>query len=177
MIRPILPLAAMLVLSCGPQPAANEPAPAAGVQSSGKLAVPVGRVPPEVVAVALERVPDLSLASAEAETREGRRYYDLGGTRADGSEIELDIMEEGRRWRVVETQRDIRFEAAPRAVRDAARAHDVSLEPTRVIESRQEDGLVIYELYAPAGGDPQGRKLEIKWDGRQASVLAREWAH
>ena len=86
-------------------------------------------------------------------------------------------MEQDGRWRVVETQRDIDFASAPQAVRDAARAHDAALEPTRVIESRQEDGLVIYELFAPAGGDPRGRKVEIKWDGRQASVLAREWAH
>ena len=86
-------------------------------------------------------------------------------------------MEKGGRWRVVETQRDISFGGAPQAVRNAARAHDASLEPTRVIESRQEDGPLIYELYAPAGGDPRGRKVEIKWDGRQASVLTGEWVH
>jgi hypothetical protein len=45
------------------------------------------------------------------------------------------------------------------------------LAPTRVIESVQADGLVIFELH-------QGeRKIEVKWDGRRAEVLAREWAH
>ena len=46
-----------------------------------------------------------------------------------------------------------------------------------MIESVQQDGLVIYELFGPQGGDPQGRKVEIKWDGSRAEVLAREWAH
>ena len=86
-------------------------------------------------------------------------------------------MEEGGQWRVVETQRDIALSAAPEQVRETARKADVSFEPTRVIESRQQDGLIIYELYGPAGGDPQGRKVEIKWDGRTASVLTSEWAH
>jgi hypothetical protein len=173
----MLPWTFLLVAACGSQPAENQPTPTAEVESSGKQAVPVANVPPEVVRVAIQRVPDLKIASAESETRERRRYFDIGGTRADGSEIELDIMGEEGRWRVVETQLDIAFGAAPQAVRDAARAHDPSLEPTRVIESEQEDGVVIYELFAPAGGDPRGRKVEVKWDGRRASVLAREWAH
>jgi hypothetical protein len=46
-----------------------------------------------------------------------------------------------------------------------------------VIESVQADGLTIYELYAQAGGDPQGRKVEVRWDGRQAVVLEEEWEH
>jgi len=163
--------------SCGPQSATNDATTAEPVQSSGKQEVPVADVPRAVVAVALERVPDLRIASAESEARDGRRYFDIGGTRANGAEIELDIMEEGGRWRVVETQRDIALADAPEAVRNLARAHDSSLTPTRVIESRQEDGLVVYELFAPIGSDPQGRKVEIKWDGRQASVLSTEWAH
>jgi hypothetical protein len=42
----------------------------------------------------------------------------------------------------------------------------------RVIESRQSDDLVIYELY-----DAKQRKLEIKWDGKKAEALSKEWAH
>ena len=62
-------------------------------------------------------------------------------------------------------------------MRQAAAARDAGFAPTRVIESVQQDGLVIYELYGPQGGDPQGRKVEIKWDGNRAEVLTREWAH
>lgn len=177
MVR-VIPLCfAMLTAACGSQPAANDVTSAETVQTSIKLEVPVAKVPPEVMAVALDRVPDLKLASAESETRGGRHYFDIGGTTADGAEIELDIMEEGGLWRVVETQRDIAFNEAPRPVREAARGQAPSFAPTRIIESRQEDGLVIYELYGPAGSNLQGRKVEVKWDGREASVLTEEWPH
>lgn len=36
---------------------------------------------------------------------------------------------------------------------------DLSIHPSRLIESRQEDEVVIYEIYSLQGGDPHGRKL------------------
>jgi hypothetical protein len=138
------------------------------IATSGKTEVPLGELPAEVLAAAKAAQPGFTAAEAEAETRDGRRYFDVGGTLADGSEVEFDIMEDGGRWRVVETQRDIRLEAAPKAVRDMA----AKFPAERVIESRQADGLVIYELY-----DAQQRKLEIKWDGKTAEALTQEWAH
>ena len=150
-----------IVLSAGGQ----------AVQTTGKADVPLSEVPAEVLAAARAARPGFIPAEAEAETREGRRYFDVEGSLADGAEIEFDIMEENGVWRVVETQRDIAFAAAPAAVQSAARGHDLAIMPTRVIESVQADGLVIYEIY-------QGeRKIEVKWDGRSAEVLAREWAH
>ena len=147
------------------------------VAASGKEDVPLAQVPAEVIAAAQGARAGFTPAEAERETREGRLYYDVGGTLADGTEVEFDIMEENGSWRVVETQRDVAFANVPAAVREAAAAHDATLAPTRVIESVQADGLVIYELYAAQGGDPQGRKIELRWDGSRAEVLAREWAH
>ncbi|QAY76061.1 hypothetical protein [Sphingosinicella sp. BN140058] len=147
------------------------------VASSGKAEVALRDVPPAVLAAARAARPSFTPVEAEAETREGRRYFDVEGTLADGSEIEFDIMEEGGRWRVVETQRDIGFDVAPVAVRRAAAAHDAAFTPNRVIESSQADGLVIYELFGAESGDPRGRKIEIKWDGKTAEVLKQEWAH
>lgn len=146
-------------------------------ETSGKQEVPVAEVPAEVLAAAAAARPGFTPKEAESETREGRRYFDVGGTLADGGEVEFDIMEEGGSWRVVETQRDIAFDAAPAGVRDAVKAADAAFAPGRIIESTQADGLVIYELYGPAGGDPQGRKVEVKWDGRKAEILTKEWAH
>jgi hypothetical protein len=151
--------------------------PAGKVATSGKSEVALGDVPAEVLAAARAARPGFTPAEAEAETRDGRRYFDVEGALPDGSEIEFDIMEEGGRWRVVEIQRDIAFAIAPEAVRAAAAGHDASFVPTRVIESTQTDGLVVYELFGPAGGDPQGRKVEITWDGKRAEVLKQEWAH
>ena len=147
------------------------------VQSSGKVGTALGDVPPEVIAAAMASQPDLRLESAEAETRDGRRYFDLAGTKPDGSEVELDIVQEDGRWRVVEIQRDVKFTTVPEPVQKAAHQADPSISPSRVIESKQEDGVIIYEIYSPQGGDAQGRKLEVRWDGSQASVLTQEWAH
>jgi hypothetical protein len=170
--------------SCG-QPAANGNGPAGNAQpeaaasapvsnrvaASGKVDVPLAEVPAEVLAAARAARPGFVPAEAQSETRDGRLYYDIEGRLPDGAGIEFDIMQEGGRWRVVETQRDLAFAAVPAPVRAAALAHDATLAPTRVIESVQADGLVIFEIY-------QGqRKVEVRWDGRQASVLAREWAH
>lgn len=141
------------------------------VQTSGKTPVPLDQVPEPVLAAARAARPGFVPAEAEAETREGRRYFDVEGRLPDGSGIEFDIMEENGAWRVVETQRDIAFAAAPAPVQAAARAHDPALAPTRVIESIQADGLIIFEVY-------QGeRKVEVRWDGRDARVLDREWQH
>jgi hypothetical protein len=153
--------------------AGNESAPTASnrVQTSGKTPVPLDQVPAPVLAAARAARPGFVPAEAEAETREGRRYFDIEGRLPDGSEIEFDIMEANGAWGVVETQRDIPFAAAPAPVQAAARAHDPALAPTRVIESTQADGLIIFEVY-------QGeRKIELRWDGREVRVLDREWAH
>jgi len=155
----------------------NQQAPANQVATTGKEDVPLAQVPAEVLAAAQAARPGFTPAEAERETRDGRHYFDIGGTLPDGSEVEFDIMEEGGRWRVVETQRDIALASAPAPVRQAAATRDASFAPTRIIESVQQDGLVIYEFFGPQGADPQGRKLEIKWDGTRAEVLTREWAH
>ncbi|HYI38747.1 MAG TPA: hypothetical protein VE053_00340 [Allosphingosinicella sp.] len=138
------------------------------VATSGKTEVPIAEVPKAVLAAASAAQPGFTPVEAESETRDGRAYFNIGGKLADGSEVEFDIMADGASWRVVETQRDIRLAAAPEAVREAAGGFQAG----RVIESRQADGLVIYELY-----DSGQRKLEIKWDGKKAEALTKEWAH
>ncbi|HYW17515.1 MAG TPA: hypothetical protein VE891_15360 [Allosphingosinicella sp.] len=169
-MKKILWLPALLALAACDRAGAPEPGESGGnkVATSGKSEVPLARVPPGVLAAAAAAQPGFTPAEAEAETRDGRYYFDVGGKLADGSEVEFDIMEDGGSWRVVETQRDIRLASAPEAVRKSAG----NFPAERVIESRQADGLVIYELY-----DARQRKLEIKWDGKGAEVLTREWAH
>lgn len=175
-------LTVLALAACAPEvPEATNAATAQAsgnrVATSGKSDVPLAEVPPEVMAAARAARPGFTPAEAESETRDGRRYFDVEGALPDGSEIEFDIMEEGGNWRVVETQRDIAFAAAPDPVREAALAHDPALAPVRVIESVQADGLVIYELYAAVAGDAPERKVEVRWDGREANVLEEEWAH
>lgn len=182
MNKPLLLAIALAASACSPTDTAEpeqgadavRPAAAGSVASSGKTDVPVAEVPEPVLAAARAAREGVTITEAEAETRDGRRYFDIGGTLPDGTEIEFDVMEDGGTWRVVETQRDMAFAAVPEPVRAA---HTAGFTPGRVIESTQADGIVIYELFGEQGGNPEGRKVEIKWDGRRAEVLEEEWAH
>ena len=174
----LVPLLCAALSACAEQAQQPSGEPAAGkVATSGKTDVLLAQVPPQVLAAAKAARPGFVPAEAEAETRDGRRYFDVAGRLADGSEVEFDIMEQDGSWKVVETQRDIQFAAAPPSVRKAATEQDAKLAPTRVIESTQSDGVVIYELYAPKNGNRQGRKVEVKLAGGKAEVLSQEWAH
>src|SRR5687767_7401671 len=121
-MRKILWIPALYGLAaCGQTPPQSEADSGSNtVATSGKSEVPLAQVPPAVMAAAKAAHPGFTPAEAEAETRDGRRYFDVGGKLADGSEVEFDIMEEGGSWRVVETQRDIELASAPAAVRDMA---------------------------------------------------------
>jgi hypothetical protein len=85
-------------------------------------------------------------------------------------------MRDGDVWRVVEIQRDISMDQAPEPVRAALLAAAPGVEPARIIESDQGDGVIIYEFYTrDAAGEEQ--KYEVKFDGATAEFLAEEWAH
>ena len=87
---------------------------------------------------------------------------------ADGSEVELDLIEEAGTYRVVEMQRDIAWADAPAPVRAAAGAAADVFTPARVIESTQEDGTVVYELFAP--GKPDEPAAEVNWKDGKATL-------
>ena len=129
------------------------------------------------MAAAVDAQPGFRPATAQSEVRDGRNYYDLEGNLPDGSEVEFDLLQQPQGWTVVETQRDIDFAAAPEPVRTTSLEADASFKPVRVIESRQNDGVVIYELFGPAPEGQEGRKVEIKYDGKSAELLTEEWAH
>lgn len=122
-------------------------------------------------------VPGMTIAEAERKEREGRIYYDVEGSRADGSEIEIDVLQgaDGK-LSAVEVQRDIDWATAPAEVRAAAAAKKDAFTPERVIESRQvEGGALIYELFAPGRKDEPA--MEVRWQGGKAEVLGERWAH
>ncbi|WP_374470271.1 hypothetical protein [Phenylobacterium sp.] len=128
-------------------------------------------VPPDVAAAVKAAMPQMTITEAELKERDGRRYYDVEGKLPDGAEIELDMLQTSRGWEVVEIQRDIAWSAAPAPVRAAA----PTARPVRVIESRQTDGAVVYELFAE--GQPKDPALEVMWKDGQATVLENRWPH
>ena len=130
-----------------------------------------GPAPADVAAAVRKAMPQMTISEAELKERDGRRYYDVEGRLPDGSEIELDMLQTPAGWEVVEIQRDIVWSTAPAPVRAAAgRA-----EPVRVIESKQTDGTVIYELFAQ--GQPKDPALEVKWKDGKAELLTSRWPH
>lgn len=126
----------------------------------------------KVAAVVETAAPGIAISGAEFKARDGRRYYDVEGRPPDGSEIELDLLETPAGWQVVEIQRDIDWAEAPPAVRAATPG---AASPVRVIESRQTDGAVVYELFA--AGQPREPAIEVMWKDGQARVLTERWPH
>jgi hypothetical protein len=153
------------------------PAGLAAAYETKVTPVAVADLPPAVVAVVTAAAPGLKITEAELKEREDRRYYDVEGVLPDGGEIEFDLLQTGATWKIVETQRDIAWAATPQPVRDAAVKAVPKIAPVRVIESTQDDGQVIYELFAE--GQPKEPALEVNWKkgGPPAKVLAETWPH
>lgn len=134
-------------------------------------------LPAGLAALVEATVPGMTIAEAERKEREGRIYYDVEGTRPDGSEVEIDVLQgaDGK-LTAVEVQRDIDWATAPAQVRAAAAAKKDAFAPERVIESRQVDsGATIYELFAPGRKDEPA--MEVRWQNGKAEVLGERWAH
>jgi hypothetical protein len=174
-LRPTIYAVALVVMGCGsreqPAPIAETPVAA----SSAANEVASADLPAEVTSVVLAAVPEMRITGAERKEREGRVYYDVEGERADGSEVELDLLEENGAYKVVEIQRDIPWAEAPENVKAAAAGSSRPFEPARVIESMQTDGSVIYELFAPDA--PAKPALEVRVAAGNAEVLKQEWPH
>lgn len=132
-------------------------------------------LPAAVVAVVRAAAPGMTIKEAELKERENRRYFDVEGVMPDGSEIEFDLLEKDGAWSIVETQRDIAWSDAPKIVRDVAAASGKAITPVRVIESKQNDGMVIYELFA--AGKPKDPSMEVSFKDGQAKVLTEVWPH
>jgi hypothetical protein len=164
-----------LAAACGGHDDATE-APGKKVQTTGKEATALQQVPAEVLAAARAARPDLDVAEAEHELRDGQDYYDVGGLLPDGSEMELDMTRVDGVWTVVEFQRDIDIGALPATVAAALDSAKPDWVPERIIESEQADGIVIYEFFGTSG-DGQPIKVEVKWDDPVAEVLQDEWVH
>ena len=146
------------------------------VDASGKEATGLESVPTEVLAVARAARPDLELSSAEFETRDGKAYYDVGGTLPDGSEWELDITQLDGVWTVAEVQRNIGMDLVPDPVSGVLETKFPGWSPDRIIESDQGDGVVVYEFF---GKDTDGEvtKVEVKLEEGHAELLIDEWVH
>ena len=177
---PALTLAAMLA-ACSPAADNSGNTAGNGVLGAGPETairnVATSDLPAGLAELAAATVPGMTIVEAERKERAGRVYYDVEGTRPDGSEVEIDVLQgaDGK-LTAVEVQRDIDWAAAPAPVRTAVAAKKDAFAPERVIESRQvEDGAVIYELFAPGRKDEPA--MEVRWHNGKAEVLGERAAH
>ena len=116
------------------------------------------------------------IAEIEKKEREGMIFFDVEGARPDGSEVELDMLQEDNgSFRVVEVQRDIAWDDVPAGARAVTDNVDGMFVPFRVIESVQNDGTVIYELFADGKPDAPSAEISVK-DGA-AEMLTERWKY
>lgn len=141
-----------------------------------KDSLSIADVPSDVLALARSARPDLNFEAADMDIRNGIQYYDVEGTNAQGEEIELDIMQDGQSWKIVEIQRDLEFADIPEDVRTVYDAH-VSAKPARIIESDQDNGMIIYEFYVLNANATKQEKHEIMLEDGHAKYLDEEWKH
>ncbi|WP_205214839.1 hypothetical protein [Altererythrobacter sp. ZODW24] len=132
---------------------------------------------PEGVRTAAEaKIPGMTIAEVERKERDGMIFFDVEGARPDGSEVELDMLQEADgTFRVVEVQRDIAWDVVPANARAVTDSVDGMFTPARVIESVQNDGTIIYELFAPGKTDAPSAEISVK-DGK-AEMLTERWKY
>lgn len=162
-------IAAGLLAACSQEPAQT-------LQSQGDIVTEVAPddLPGPVQAAVSAAMPDMTVQEVLRKERDERVYFDVEGERADGSEIELDILYADGVAEVVEIQRDLAWSDVPATVREAAQSAGAS-EPVRIIESVQTDGSIIHELFAE--GQPSNPAMEVKTSDGQVEVLAERWPH
>lgn len=167
-MRSILTATVLALAAC------TQPAQVAPPDSATPVAA--AEVPADAAAAALAALPGFTITDAERKERDGRVYYDVGGTRSDGAPVELDLLQTEQGWRVVEIQRDVAWAEAPGNVRAAAQAAPNAFTPVRVIESTQaESGAVIYELFAE--GRPEAPSMEVRLVNGSAEIMTAANPH
>lgn len=133
----------------------------------------VDDIPDAVRSAALTEIPGMVIIEAERKERDGMVFYDVEGKRPDGTEVELDMLDENGTYVVVEIQRDIDWVDVPENARAAAPSG--LFTPVRVIESLQRDGTVIYELFQD--GKPEEPAAEIAVKDGKARMLTERWKY
>lgn len=146
-----------------------------GASLNKKVDIDIADIPEAVLSVVMKAQPDFKVKEAEKELKHGKTYFDIEGEKADGSEVEFDLLLVDNVWKIMEEQRDVRFSECPNEVQLAYKTNS-QMTPKRIIESKQSTGEVIYEFYSV---DAKGKeaKSEIKFHQGKAEFLAKEWAH
>lgn len=133
-------------------------------------------VPSSVSDLVMQANPNFVMTEVLKKERGERTYYDVEGELPNGDEIEFDVLMGASGPEIVEIQRDMDWENVPQAGRvlvDAA--NEDAAEISRVIESTQTDGAIIYEVFIEGySSDP---RFEIYSKEGEFKLLSTRWEH
>ena len=133
-------------------------------------------VPQSVQAVVTAARADFTMTEVLKKERGERVYYDVEGELASGEEIEFDVLMTEAGPQIVEIQRDILWAQVPagaRALVDGANKDGADI--VRVIESRQTDDSIIYEIFI--AGHKSDPRFEAQVKDGKATLLPERWEH
>jgi len=138
-----------------------------------KFNVDLNEVPKGVMSVILSTRPDFKAQEAQKELKHGNTYFDIEGLDASGNEIEFDmLLQDDGSWVIAEIQRDLALDQTPEPVHALYQSKLGSVSPSRIIESDQGGGVIVYEFYTVEN------KLEKKYEIKlQVEFLENEWKH
>ena len=147
-----------------------------GASLHKKQELAVADIPKEVLAVVRQARPKAQITGAEKEWKHGKTYIDVEAKDEQGAEIEFDLLQTEKGWKIAEVQRDLAFKDVPKPVSESLLAKHPGAKPARVIESDQGDGVIVYEFFLVAA-DKSEKKHEVKFEAGKATLLKTEWKH
>lgn len=171
LIRKSLAIALLSVGICACTNAQQEP-----VSPDLITEISIADVPTSVKSLVRETNADFVMKEVLKKERGERIYYDVEGELQDGSEIEFDILMGASGPEIVEIQRDIDWSTVPESAQALViKANTEGNSITRVIESTQTDGAIIYEVFIEGNrSDPQ---FEVWSKDETIKLLSSRWQH
>lgn len=138
--------------------------------------IALANVPTDVVDLVKAASPDFEMSEVLRKRRDGRTYFDLEGELANGDEIEFDVLITDSGPQIVEVQRDIEWKEVPKKVRKITnKANSEKLDVVRIIESKQTDDSIIYEIFVE--GQKSNPKFEVQVSDGKAKLLTQRAIH
>ena len=168
--------AATLVVGCGKDHDAGHASDSPRASAAEITEIALTDVPADIVSLVQETSPDFEMKEVLRKLRDGRTYFDVEGELPSGDEIEFDVLMTDAGPQIVEIQRDIAWKEVPKKVRKITnKANSEKLDVVRIIESKQTDNSIIYEIFVE--GQKSDPKFEVQVSDGQAKLLAERAIH
>ena len=128
--------------------------------------IPLSEVPETVMDAAHDAAEGVTFKSVATEDDGGETKYGFVGTRADGSEVDVDVLETGE---VIEVEFILTMDAVPEDVKALLDRFVPGLKPEEVERAVQDDRQVVYEFEGTDGsGAPVD--IDIPWDAQEITI-------